>query len=263
MAHQFITVETARGVLTVTFNRPDVLNSFHTPMARELQAVLAAAAADPDVRAVLLTGGGRAFCAGQDLEEVRPAENGDDRDFEAHVQHTWNPVVRTIRQMEKPVLAAVNGAAAGAGANLALACDLVLASSTASFLQAFIRIGLVPDTGGTFFLPRLVGWARAAAWMMLGERVTAQQAFEAGMIYRVVEPEHLLQEATALAIQLATQPTYGIGLTKRLLNASIGNGLDAQLDLEAELQGAAGRSADYAEGVAAFLAKRAPVFSGH
>jgi 2-(1,2-epoxy-1,2-dihydrophenyl)acetyl-CoA isomerase len=262
MAHQFITVDTARGVLTVTLNRPDVLNSIHTPMARELQAVLAAAAVDPEVRAVLLTGRGRAFCAGQDLEEVGPAEDGDDRDFEAHVQDTWNPVVRAIRQMEKPVVAAVNGAAAGAGANLALACDLVLASSQASFIQAFIRIGLVPDTGGTFFLPRLVGWARAAAWMMLGERVTAQQAYDAGMIYRVVEPERLLDEATTLAARLATQPTYGIGLTKRLLNASITNGLDAQLDLEAELQGAAGRSADYTEGVAAFLAKRAPVFTG-
>lgn len=262
MAHRFIVVETAGGVQTITFNRPDVLNSFNTPMALEVQAALAVAAADPAIRAVLLTGAGRAFCAGQDLEEVRPVEGGDARDFASHVQTVYNPIVRAIRQLEKPVVAAVNGVAAGAGANLALTCDLVLASAQAAFLQAFVKIGLVPDTGGTFFLPRLVGMARATAMMLLGEKVTAQQALEAGMIYRVVEADRLLAEASELAARLATQPTYGIGLTKRLLNASLVNGLEAQLDLEAELQGAAGRSADYAEGVAAFLARRAPVFTG-
>jgi 2-(1,2-epoxy-1,2-dihydrophenyl)acetyl-CoA isomerase len=255
MSHQFLLVESADGVLKITFNRPEVLNSFHRPMALELQAALAAAAENPAVRALLLTGAGRAFCAGQDLSE--PLD-----DFAAHVRAVYNPLVRAIRTLPKPVVAAVNGVAAGAGANLALACDFVVASRQAEFLQAFVRIGLVPDTGGTYFLPRLVGLARATALAMLGDKLPAPTALEWGLIHRVVEPEQLADESLALATRLARQPTYGLGLIKQLLHASLGNDLDAQLALEAELQGAAGRSEDYREGVAAFREKRTPVFRG-
>jgi 2-(1,2-epoxy-1,2-dihydrophenyl)acetyl-CoA isomerase len=178
------------------------------------------------------------------------------------VRDSYNPVVRAIRKLEKPVICAVNGVAAGAGANLALACDLVLAAEEATFVEVFAKIGLVPDTGGSFFLPRLVGLARAAALSMLAEKITAAQAVDIGLIYRACPAASLAEEASKLAVHLATQPTFGLGLTKRLLNASWGNDLETQLELEAECQGAAGRSADYAEGVAAFLAKRKPVFTG-
>jgi 2-(1,2-epoxy-1,2-dihydrophenyl)acetyl-CoA isomerase len=254
MTYQFIVFEVEGGVARVTLNRPDVLNSIHTAMSGELQDALARAGREPGIRALLLTGAGRAFCAGQDLDEVRPVA--------AHARKAYTPLVRGLRELEKPVVCAVNGVAAGAGANLALACDLVLAAEEASFVQAFARIGLVPDTGGSFFLPRLVGLARAAALTMLGEKISARQAAEIGLIYRSCPAATLLDEASQLAAHLATQPTLGLGLTKRLLNASLVNDLDAQLDLEAELQGVAGRSADYAEGVAAFLAKRKPVFTG-
>ncbi len=262
MPHQFISVESAGGVTTVTLDRPDVLNSFHAPMAAEVQAALAAAAADHATRAVILTGAGRGFCAGQDLAEVTVEEGRDPADFARHVRLVYNPIVRTIRKMEKPVICAVNGVAAGAGANLALAGDFVLAASNASFIQAFSKIGLVPDTGGSFFLPRLVGTARATAMLMLAEKVTAGQALDLGMIYKVCDPDQLLPEARTLAATLATMATRGLGLTKRLLNASAANGLDAQLELEADLQGEAGKSRDYAEGVAAFREKRAPKFEG-
>lgn len=262
MPHQFISVESAGGVTTITLDRPDVLNSFHAPMAAEVQAALAAAAADRATRAVILTGAGRGFCAGQDLAEVTVEEGRDPADFARHVRTVYNPIVRTIRKMEKPVICAVNGVAAGAGANLALAGDFVLAASNASFIQAFSKIGLVPDTGGSFFLPRLVGTARATAMLMLAEKVTAGQALDLGMIYKVCDPDQLLPEARTLVATLATMATRGLGLTKRLLNASAANGLDAQLELEADLQGEAGRSRDYAEGVAAFREKRAPKFEG-
>ena len=262
MPNQFILTETAEGVLTMTLNRPEVLNSCNGAMAAELQAAFAAAAEDPGVRAVILTGAGRAFCAGQDLDEARPASGETPKDFAVHVRTVYNPIVRAIRGLPKPVIAAVNGVAAGAGANLALACDFVLASGQASFIQSFTRIGLVPDTGGTWFLPRLVGLARATALTMLAERVTAEQALSFGMIYRVVEPDRLREESLELARSLAAHATLGLGLTKRLLNASLVNDLDTQLELEAELQGTAGRSEDYTEGVSAFLEKRAPTFKG-
>jgi 2-(1,2-epoxy-1,2-dihydrophenyl)acetyl-CoA isomerase len=260
MAYRFILFEVDQGVARITLNRPDVLNSIHTAMSGEIQEALARAAREPEIRAVLLTGAGRGFCAGQDLEEVRPGATVND--FAAHARNAYTPIVRGLRALEKPVICAVNGVAAGAGANLALACDLVLAAEEASFVQVFAKIGLVPDTGGSFFLPRLVGMARATALAMLAEKVTAAQAVEIGLIYRACPAASLDEEASKLALHLATQPTLGLGLTKRLLNASWGNDLETQLELEAECQGAAGRSADYAEGVAAFLAKRKPIFTG-
>lgn len=261
MAYQFILFEVDQGVARITLNRPDVLNSIHTAMSGEIQEALAHAAREPEVRAVLLTGKGRGFCAGQDLDEVRPGATV--QDFAAHARNAYTPIVLGLRALEKPVVCAVNGVAAGAGANLALACDLVLAAEEASFVQVFAKIGLVPDTGGTFFLPRLVGMARATALAMLAEKITAAQAVDMGLIYRACPAASLDEEASKLAIHLATQPTLGLGLTKRLLNAAWVNDLETQLELEAECQGAAGRSADYAEGVAAFLAKRKPVFTGH
>lgn len=261
MTYQFILLEVDQGVARITLNRPDVLNSIHTAMSDEIQAALAHAAREPGIRAVLLTGKGRGFCAGQDLDEVRPG--GAVQDFAAHARTAYAPIVLGLRALEKPVVCAVNGVAAGAGANLALACDLVLAAEEASFVQSFAKIGLVPDTGGTFILPRLVGMARATALAMLAEKLTAAQAVEIGLIYRAVPAASLDAEASKLALHLATQPTFGLGLTKRLLSAAWGNDLETQLELEAQAQGTAGRSADYAEGVAAFLAKRKPVFTGH
>ena len=261
MAFEHILYETDKGVGRITLNRPDVLNSINRSMAAEVRQALSAAGSDADVRAVLLTGAGRAFCAGQDLAEAVPKE-GPAPDLGDIVARGYNPIVRTIRQLDKPVVCAVNGVAAGAGANLAFACDFVLASSDASFIQSFSKIGLVPDTGGTFFLPRLVGLARATALMMLAEKLTAQDAVSIGLIFRLVDAATLLDEATTLARQLATRPTRGLGLIKRALNASATNGLDEQLALEAQLQAEAGSTADYREGVKAFLEKRTPVFIG-
>jgi 2-(1,2-epoxy-1,2-dihydrophenyl)acetyl-CoA isomerase len=261
MSFEFILYEAGEGVAKITLNRPDVLNSFNRPMAIEVRQAFSAAAADGDVRAVLLTGAGRAFCAGQDLAEMTPKE-GPAPDLGDIVARGYNPIVRTIRQIDKPVVCAVNGVAAGAGANLAFACDFVLAASEASFIQSFTKIGLVPDTGGTFFLPRTIGMARATALMMLGTKVTAAEAVAMGLILRAVDGGTLMDEATALAKQLATQPTRGLGLIKRALNASATNGLDEQLALEAQLQAEAGSTADYREGVKAFIEKRPPVFVG-
>ena len=261
MAFEYILYEVDQGVAAITFNRPDVLNAFNRAMASEVRQALSAASADAEVRAVLITGAGRAFCAGQDLAEAMPKE-GPAPDLGDIVARGYNPIVRTIRQLDKPVVCAVNGVAAGAGANLAFACDFVIAASDASFIQSFSKLGLVPDTGGTFFLPRLVGLARATALMMLGDKVSAQDAVSMGLILRVAESAKLLEDATAFARQLATRPTRGLGLTKRALNASATNGLDEQLALEAQLQAEAGSSADYREGVKAFLEKRSPVFVG-
>jgi 2-(1,2-epoxy-1,2-dihydrophenyl)acetyl-CoA isomerase len=258
MGYEFITQTTDHGVATLTLNRPDVLNSFNRPMARELQRSLADAARDDAIRAILLTGAGRAFCAGQDLGEAIGA-NVDIADI---VRSSYTPLVQAIREIEKPVVAAVNGVAAGAGANLALVCDLVVASEDASFIQSFSKIGLVPDTGGTFYLPRLVGPARATALMFLGDKLPATKALEWGMIYDVVPPAALFDRATALARQLAMMPTRALGLIKRAMNAALANDLAGQLALEGELQGEAGRTADYAEGVRAFLEKRKPSYTG-
>jgi 2-(1,2-epoxy-1,2-dihydrophenyl)acetyl-CoA isomerase len=262
MAKQGIQWQVAEGVGRITLDRPDVLNSFNREMAFSLQECLKECAENDAVRAVLLSGNGRGFCAGQDLKEVLPEEGEPPKNLSEIVAASYNPVILGIRNLEKPVVCAVNGIAAGAGANLAFACDFVLASEKASFVQSFCKLGLVPDSGGTFFLPRLVGMARATALTMLGEKLTAEQALNWGLIYRVCQADGLLEEATKLAVFLASQPTKGFGYTKRALNASLANDLASQLAVEEELQGAAGRTADYAEGVAAFLEKRAPNFTG-
>ena len=262
MTESSIGHEVEGGVMTITLNRPDVLNSFNMAMGVQLQSVLDIAGGDRAVRAVLITGAGRAFCAGQDLGSVSLADPAALPDLGNVVRALWNPIVRRIRQLEKPVIAAVNGVAAGAGANLALACDLVLASRTASFIQSFSRLGIIPDSGGTFFLPRLVGTARATALMMLGDKLPAATAADWGMIWRVCEAETLMEEARALALQLAQQPTRGFALTKQAINASMTRDIVAQLDEEERLQREAGRTHDFIEGVQAFLEKRAPEFRG-
>lgn len=251
-----------RGALTVlTFSRPQVLNSFNRELAKALQAALQQARDDRSVRALLLTGEGRAFSAGQDLAEVTAPEMRE-RDLAETVRDSYNPIIKALRGMEKPVVAAVNGIAAGAGANIALACDIVVAARSASFVQAFSKIGLIPDSGGTFILPRLVGLARATAWTMLAEKISAEDAVTQGLIYRVVDDADLMTEALTIGERLAALPTRGLALTKQALNASFDNTLTQQLDLEEALQSEAGRTHDYREGVAAFLEKRRPIFRG-
>ena len=253
-------VAVEKGVMTLTLNRPDKLNAFNAALHEGLAAAFARAAADTALRAVLMTGAGKGFCAGQDLAD-RALTSGQGRADLGHSLDTrYNPLVRAIRRLEKPVVCAVNGAAAGAGANVALACDIVLAAKSARFLQAFARIGLVPDSGGTWFLPRLVGDARARALMLLAEPISADQAAEWGMIWRVVEDDRLLDEARALAERLAEGPTHAFGLMKRAFLASSANSLDAQLDLERDLQREAGAADEYVEGVRAFLEKRPAKF---
>lgn len=250
------------GVLELTLNRPDVLNSFDRAMAQALQAELARAASNPDIRAVLLTGAGRGFCAGQDLQEVLPQGDGPMPDISEVVRESYNPIIRAIRELEKPVLCAVNGIAAGAGANLAFACDLTIAAEDASFVESFAKLGLIPDTSGTFFVPRLVGPQRAAGMFFLAGKVSASQAKEWGLIWDVVPHAVLMDSVRALAKQLAHQATRGFGLTKRAMNASWANSLDAQLEMEARCMQEAGGTADYAEGVRAFLEKRTPTYTG-
>lgn len=261
MDYRFIRYSADQGVATLTLCRPEVLNSFNRGMAQDVQHALAHVAQDETVRAVLITGDGRGFCAGQDLAEATAGDVGS-IDLGDIVKSNYAPMVTAIRQLEKPVVCAVNGVAAGAGANLAFACDIVIASEDASFIQSFSRIGLVPDTGGTFFLPRLVGMARATAMMFLADKVPARKAQEYGMIHDVVPAVELLEKAAAVARQLAAMPTKALGLAKRALNASWNNDLLSQLVVEEELQRAAGKTEDYAEGVRAFLEKRKPTYAG-
>ena len=250
------------GVLTLTLNRPERLNALNAALIEALSAGIERARTDRECRAVLITGAGRGFCAGADLAN-RAFAPGDARpDLGQALEKGLNPIIRGIRDLPKPVVSAVNGPAAGAGANIALACDIVLAAKTAQFLQAFIRIGLIPDAGGTFVLPRLVGDARARALMMLAEPIGAEQAEAAGMIYRAVDDQDLMGEARTVAERLASGATHALGLLKRALAASPANNLDAQLDLERDLQREAGAGDDYLEGVRAFLDKRPANFQG-
>ncbi|ODR89494.1 2-(1,2-epoxy-1,2-dihydrophenyl)acetyl-CoA isomerase PaaG [Sinorhizobium alkalisoli] len=250
----------ADGVLSLTLNRPDKLNAFNEEMHLELRAGFEHAHADENVRAVLLTGAGRGFCAGQDLGDRDP--NKGVPDLGQTIETFYNPLLRLIRSLEKPVICAVNGVAAGAGANIAFACDITLAARTARFIQAFAKIGLVPDSGGTWSLPRLIGEARAKALALTAEPLDADTAAAWGLIWRAVDDDTLMDEANALAKRLAAGPTKGLGMTKRAIQAAATNSLDQQLDLERDLQREAGRSADYAEGVSAFLEKRKAEFKG-
>lgn len=248
------------GVAFITMNRPDKLNSFNRAMALQLQAIIDQCASDENIRAIYLTGAGKGFCAGQDLAEVVDPEGpGMQRILSEH----YNPIVLRLREIQKPVVAAVNGVAAGAGANIAFACDIVVSKSSASFIQAFSKIGLIPDSGGTFTLPRLIGFQRASALMMLGDKVSAAEALQMGMLYKIFEDEVFETESKKLAIQLATMPTKALGYIKQALNASATNTIQSQLALEDELQQKAAATADFKEGVDAFLAKRAPQYKGY
>ncbi|MBV2135079.1 2-(1,2-epoxy-1,2-dihydrophenyl)acetyl-CoA isomerase PaaG [Pseudomonas sp. MAP12] len=262
MSFEHILFTLEQGVATLTLNRPEQLNSFTAAMHQEVREALKQVRQNAEVRCLLITGAGRGFCAGQDLGDRNVAPGATAPDLGESIENNYNPLIRSLRDLPLPVICAVNGVAAGAGANIALACDIVLAAKSASFIQAFCKLGLVPDSGGTWTLPRAVGMARARALALLGERLSAEQAEQWGMIWRCVDDTALHDEALKLARQLATQPTYGLALIKRALNASASNSFDEQLDLERDLQRLAGRSEDYREGVSAFMAKRTPEFKG-
>ena len=248
------------GVATIVLNRPEAFNSLNKELAHALQDALDKCAADENIRAVVLTGEGKAFCAGQDLVEVTTPEQMPG--FKTLLEEHYKPIITKIRQLEKPVIAAVNGVAAGAGANIALACDIVVASEKASFIQAFSGIGLVPDSGGTFFLPRLVGFQKAVAISMLGDKIKATEAEQMGMIYKVFSVDEYSENVEKLAKRLAQMPTKGLALTKKVFSSSLTNSLEQQIAVENAAQIEASETADYTEGVQAFLEKRKPNFVG-
>jgi len=262
MSYDNIEFEVADGIAILRLNRPDALNSFTAEMHGEVRAVLTQAAESATVRAVLITGNGRGFCAGQDLNDRAVAPGETMPDLGDSVENYYNPLVRLITGMEKPVICAVNGVAAGAGANIALACDIVIAARSASFIESFSRLGLIPDSGGTWILPRLVGMARARGLAMLGPKIKAEQAEAWGMIWQCVDDSELRPAALGLAQRMATQPTRSFAFTKRALALSATNSLDRQLEVEKELMRAAGKTQDYREGVLAFLEKREPKYKG-
>lgn len=258
MNHIIYTIQ--QGVARISLNRPKAFNSFLVEMAKELQAALDDAAENAEVRAIYLTGEGKAFCAGEDLNEaIDPNGPG----MKGIVEQTYNPIITRLRAIEKPIVAAVNGVAAGAGANIALACDICVATESANFIQAFSKIGLIPDSAGTFFLPRLIGMQKATALMMLGEKVSAREAAEMGMIYKCFADDVFAAESLKIAETLAQMPTKGLGYTKKLLNLSFSQTLEQQLLAERDYQVLAGETTDYKEGVQAFLEKRKPVFTGN
>lgn len=262
MSQPSILLEVDQGVALLTLNRPDNLNSFNAEMHDQMRAALSQIRKDASVRALVITGSGRGFCAGQDLGDRNVAPGIEAPDLGESIEKRYNPMLRTLRNLPLPVICAVNGVAAGAGANIALACDITLAARSASFIQAFCKIGLIPDSGGTWTLPRVAGMARAKGMALLGDKIPAEQAESWGMIWRCVDNEQLMEEAMKLARHLATQPTKGLALIKRALHASASNTFDEQLDLERDLQRLAGRTEDYREGVAAFMEKRQPSFKG-
>jgi 2-(1,2-epoxy-1,2-dihydrophenyl)acetyl-CoA isomerase len=261
VSYQCILFDVKEGVARLTFNRPERLNSFNTQMHGEVRAALAEVPAS-GARALVISGAGRGFCAGQDLGDRAVAPAAAPPDLADSIEKHYKPLVLALRALPLPVIAAVNGVAAGAGANIALACDLVVAARSANFVQAFSKLGLVPDSGGTWFLPRLVGSARALGLTLLGEKLSAEQAVSWGLIWRCVEDGELAGVVDALARQLAAAPTRGLARTKQAIYGAWGRTLDQQLDIERDYQGELGRTADYAEGVAAFAAKRAPTFTG-
>lgn len=247
------------GVCELKLNRPAVFNSFNQAMAFALQKALDDAELNDEVRAIVITGEGKAFCAGQDLAEAMDPEGPE---LQSIVKDHYNPIIERIRAIEKPIIAAVNGVAAGAGANIALACDITIAKKSASFIQAFSKIGLIPDSGGTFFLPRIIGSQKALALMMTGDKISAEQADAMNMIYKAVDDEAFETEVKSFVEIIAAMPTRGLGLTKKAVNATFTNNLTQQLALEEELQTEAGQTYDFREGVNAFLEKRKPVFKG-
>ena len=255
-----ILIKIENQVAYITLNRPEVFNSFNREMALSLQSILDECEHNNEVRSIVITGNGKAFCAGQDLKEVTSPELNPG--FKKILEEHYNPIITRIRSINKPIIGAVNGVAAGAGANIALSCDLVVASDKASFIQAFSKIGLIPDSGGTFFLPRLIGFQKATALMMLGDKVSAEEAEELGMIFKVISSESFNEEVEKLAVKLANMPTKALGFIKELLNKSITSTLEEQLELEGKLQIEAALSEDYSEGVQAFMEKRKPIFKG-
>jgi 2-(1,2-epoxy-1,2-dihydrophenyl)acetyl-CoA isomerase len=262
MSYQNILFESGAGIARITLNRPDRLNSFTDAMHADLRDALSRVKADPSLRALLLTGAGRGFCAGQDLSEREVPPGMEPVDIGATIERNYKPLVLTLQALPMPVVCAVNGVAAGAGANVALACDIVIAAKSASFIQAFCRIGLLPDAGGTYFLPRLVGMARAKGLALTGDKLSAEQAAEWGLIWKCVDDAELMPAVESLLQQFAAAPTSALAGAKEALNAAANNTLKAQLDVERDLQQALGRSDDFREGVAAFRSKRPPKFTG-